>query len=88
MMRLVHFLGYETTYRVSMLECLEENLVAPLVELLDLFAVHVGFAGVAEPPSRPASDSSRVMRVAISSMRSIMRARSATGSAVALLVLI
>src|ERR1039458_6109455 len=49
MMRLVHFLGYETTYRVHMLECVEENLVAPLVELLDLFAVHVGFAGVAEP---------------------------------------
>src|SRR5208283_986387 len=48
MMRLVHFLGYETTYRVSILECVEENFVAPLVELLDLFALHVGFAGVAE----------------------------------------
>src|SRR5208282_223582 len=48
MMRLIHFLGYETTYRVSMLECVEENLVAPLVKLLDLFALHVGFTGVAE----------------------------------------
>src|SRR5208283_459085 len=49
MMRLVHFLGYETAYRVSILEGVEENLVAPLVELLDLFALHVGFAGVTEP---------------------------------------
>src|SRR5208282_1674720 len=48
MMRLVHFLGNETAYRVSVLEGVEENLVAPLVELLDFFALHVGLAGVAE----------------------------------------
>src|SRR5208282_6614403 len=48
MMRLVHFLGDETAYRVSLLERVEEDLVAPLVELLDLFALHVGLAGVAE----------------------------------------
>src|SRR5882762_2230581 len=48
MMRLVHFLGNETAYRVSVLECVEENLVAPLVKLLDLLALHVGLAGVAE----------------------------------------
>src|ERR1700735_813196 len=48
MMRLVHFLGNETAYRVAVLESIEENLIAPLVELLDLFALHVGLAGVAE----------------------------------------
>src|SRR5271169_1871710 len=48
MVRLVHFLGNETAYRVAVLECVQENLVAPLVELLDLFALHVGLAGVAE----------------------------------------
>src|ERR1700691_3209633 len=48
MMRLLHFLGNETAYRVSVLECVEENLVSPLIELLDLFALDVGLAGVAE----------------------------------------
>src|ERR1700676_5506598 len=48
MMRLVHFLRNETAYRVSVLEGIEENLVAPLVELLDFLALYVGFAGVTE----------------------------------------
>src|ERR1700722_10583214 len=48
MVRLVHLLGKETTYRVSVLEGVEENLVAPLVELLDLLALYVGLAGVTE----------------------------------------
>src|ERR1700683_2825086 len=48
MVRLVHFLGNETAYPVSVVESVEENLVAPLVELLDLLALHVGLAGVAE----------------------------------------
>src|SRR6266436_5326777 len=48
MVRLVHLLGNETAHWVSVLECVEENLVAPLVELLDLLALHVGLAGVAE----------------------------------------
>src|SRR5580693_7510925 len=48
MMRLVHLLGNETTYRVSVLECVEENLVAPLIEFLDLLALHIGLAGVPE----------------------------------------
>src|ERR1035437_81432 len=49
MMRLPHFLRYETTYRVHMLQCVEGKLVAPPIQLVDLFAVHVGLAGVAEP---------------------------------------
>ena len=48
MVRLVHLLGNQTAYRVSVLECVEENLVAPLVELLDLLTLHVGRAGVTE----------------------------------------
>src|SRR5260221_9496494 len=48
MVRLVHFFGNETAYRVSVLEGVEENLVAPLVQLLDLLALHVGLAGVPE----------------------------------------
>ena len=48
MVRLIHFLGNEAAYRVAVLEGVEENLVAPLVELLDLLALHVGLAGVAE----------------------------------------
>src|ERR1700678_2521604 len=48
MMRLIHLLGNETADRVAVLECVEENLVAPLVQLLDLLALHVGLAGVAE----------------------------------------
>src|ERR1700723_3700210 len=48
MMRLVHLLGNKTTHRISVLECVEENLVAPLVKLLDLLALHVGRAGVTE----------------------------------------
>src|ERR1700689_2238157 len=48
MMRLLHFPGNETADRVAVLECVEENLVAPLVQLLDLLALHVGLAGVAE----------------------------------------
>src|SRR5271163_278856 len=48
MVRLVHFLGDETAHRVALLEGVEENLVAPLVELLDLFALHIGLAGVAK----------------------------------------
>src|ERR1700722_11198809 len=48
MVRLVHLLGNETAYRVSVLEGVEENLVAPLVELLDLLALHVGLAGIPE----------------------------------------
>src|ERR1700679_2707489 len=48
MVRLVHFLGNETAYRVSLLECIQENLVAPLVELLDLLALHVGRARIAD----------------------------------------
>src|SRR5208282_1099768 len=51
MMRLVHFLGNEAAYRVSVLECVEENLIAPLIEFLDFFALHVGLAGVAELPA-------------------------------------
>src|SRR3984957_12005344 len=48
MVRLVHLLGNETAYRVSVLEGVEENLVAPLVELLVLLALHVGLAGIPE----------------------------------------
>src|SRR5271156_318102 len=48
MMRLVHFLGNETADWVAVLECVEKNLVAPLVQLLDLLTLHVGRAGVAE----------------------------------------
>ncbi len=48
MMRAVHLLGNETAYRVSVLECLEENVVAPFVELLDLFALYIGRACVAK----------------------------------------
>src|SRR5208282_3892481 len=48
MVRLVHLLGNETADRVSLLECVQENLVAPLVELLDLLALHVGRARVAD----------------------------------------
>src|ERR1700689_4095704 len=47
MMRLVHLFGNETRDRVALLEGVEENLVAPFVELLDLLALHVGVAGVA-----------------------------------------
>src|SRR5271163_4147313 len=47
MMRLVHLLGNETRDWVALLEGVEENLVAPFVELLDLLALHVGVAGVA-----------------------------------------
>src|SRR5260370_15647937 len=48
MMRLVHFLGNETAYREAVFECVEENLVAPIVKLLDLLALHIRLAGVAE----------------------------------------
>src|SRR5579862_4276668 len=48
MVRLVHLLRNETAHWVSVLEGVEENLVAPLVELLDLLALHVGLASVAE----------------------------------------
>src|ERR1700733_10683183 len=48
MVRLVHFLGNETAYRGSLLEGVQENPVGPLVELLDLLALHVGRARVAE----------------------------------------
>src|ERR1700719_2849497 len=48
MVRLVHLLGNETANRVAVLECVEENLVAPLIKLLDLLALHIGLAGVAE----------------------------------------
>src|ERR1700682_3408038 len=48
MLRLITLLGNETADRVAVLECVEENLVAPLVKLLDLLALHVGLAGVAE----------------------------------------
>src|SRR5713101_3755509 len=48
MTRLVHLLGNETAYRVAVLERLQKNVVAPFVELLDLLALHVGRAGVAE----------------------------------------
>src|ERR1700722_391908 len=48
MARTVHLLGNETAHRVAVLECLQENVVAPLVELLDLLPLHVGRAGVSE----------------------------------------
>src|SRR5579863_8141644 len=36
-----------------MLEGVEKNLVAPLVELLDLLALHVGRAGISELAGKP-----------------------------------
>src|SRR5690242_8887885 len=46
MVRLLHLLGNETAYRVSVLKGVEENLVPPLIQLLDLLTLHVGLAGI------------------------------------------